>query len=150
MRQTILERHAFNFTSNGVLVSIMSCEKSQQARLGIRLIIGGRREDPFVMCVWCVFRRHGSQSEPLHSPTPKPVHAGRLASLSHRGCSCSQSSRLWLRFLVYVPRGNCPVYTAAAYKLAQMNIPHRQPTPHGSEDGASSQACRSVPWRSGS
>ncbi|KAI4102116.1 MAG: hypothetical protein LQ339_004790 [Xanthoria mediterranea] len=47
--QTILERHAFNFTSNGVLVSIMSCEKSQEARLGIRLIIGGRREDPFVI-----------------------------------------------------------------------------------------------------
>ncbi|CAO1597698.1 hypothetical protein XANCAGTX0491_001497 [Xanthoria calcicola] len=31
----------------------------------------------------------------------------------------------------------------AAYKLAQMNIPPRQPTPHGSE-AASSQACESA------
>ena len=94
------------------------------------------------MCVRYVSRPHGSQSERLHSPTPKPVHAGRLASPSHRGCPCSQSSRLWLLFLVYVPRGNCPVCTAAAYKLAQMNILYSQPTPHGSEDGCQQPSMR--------
>ncbi|KAI4099861.1 MAG: hypothetical protein LQ339_005776 [Xanthoria mediterranea] len=71
---------------------------------------------------------------PKHTLASTSKPAAKQAPTSHPSTNTNPTTK---------NPNDCGGPATAAYKLAQMTIPPRQPTPHGSE-AASSQACESA------